>query len=122
MPIRLFLFRCTHTLDEVGMSKNNTHFNFRNVGVHVTFDVNHPPPIHSSTKDTLRVSCRSLSCLEDLVCHDSETWVKVIFRRQVYSSSSTGLEKFVQGVYNNEDIHTKITHGITQRSHDPGII
>ncbi len=48
--------------------------------------------------------------------------MKVIFRRQVYSSSSTGLEKSVQGVYNNEDIHTKITHGITQRSHDPGII
>jgi hypothetical protein len=37
---------------------------FRNVGVHVTFDVNHPPPIHFTTKDTLRVSCRSLSCLE----------------------------------------------------------
>ena len=25
---------------------------FQNVGVHVTFDVNRPPPIHFSTKDT----------------------------------------------------------------------
>jgi hypothetical protein len=40
---------------------------FRNVGVHVTFDVRLPPPIHFATKDTLRVSCRSLSCLEVLV-------------------------------------------------------
>jgi hypothetical protein len=37
---------------------------FRNVGVHVTFDVNRLPPIHFSTKDTLRVSYWSLSCLE----------------------------------------------------------
>jgi hypothetical protein len=37
---------------------------FRNVGVHVTFDVSRPPPIHFSTKDTLRVSCWSLTCLE----------------------------------------------------------
>ncbi len=36
----------------------------RNVGVHVTFDINRLPPIHFSTKDTLRVSCWSLSCLE----------------------------------------------------------
>jgi hypothetical protein len=37
---------------------------FRNVGVHVTFDVNRLSPIHFSTKDTIRVSWWSLSCLE----------------------------------------------------------
>ncbi len=43
---------------------------FRNVGVHVTFDVSHLSPIHFSTKDTLRVSSWSLSCLEDPVVWD----------------------------------------------------
>jgi hypothetical protein len=42
---------------------------------HVTFDVNRPPPIHSSTQDTLRVSYRSLSCLESPVVWDlGEVW------------------------------------------------
>ncbi len=63
----------------------------------MTFDVSRPSPIHFSTKDTLRVSCRSLSCLEDPDIEDS---VKVLFRRQVYSNSSTGLEKSAQGVWN----------------------
>ncbi len=58
-PSRCWLWFCTHCDNPFVASCC-----IRNVGVHVTFDVSLPPPIHFSTKDTLRVSCRSLSCLE----------------------------------------------------------
>jgi hypothetical protein len=52
--------------------------------------------VAKSSNETLRVSWGSLShVLKPLSC---EAWVKVIFRRQVYSNSSTGLDKSVQGV------------------------
>jgi hypothetical protein len=70
---------------------------FRNVGVHVTIDVSRPPTTHTffHTKKTLMV--RVCHVLKPLSC---EAWVKVLFRRHLYSNSSTGLEKSAQGVWN----------------------
>ena len=92
--------------DQVGLSNNNPHWN---LGFRFLFF----PDLIQVLRD-LKVTHPSLERLENDSSKSWETWkwlikkinhlqapdVKVLFRRQVYSNRSKGLEKSAQGVWN----------------------